>query len=75
MALDDQKIIALISTGYAFLKAHVEVATTISCQQKAYETHARMLDGSVGMKMTLLTISYVRLAAGLRNEAREAHEY
>ena len=57
-----------------FLKALVEVATT-SCQQSAYETHAGMLDGAVGMQMILLTISYVGLVVGLHIEAQEPHKY
>ena len=47
-----------------FLKAVIEVATT-SCQQNAYETHAGMLDGVVGVQMILLTISYVRLSVSI----------
>ena len=52
----------------AFLKAHVEVATT-SCQQSAYETHAGMLDGVVRMQMILWRYHYVRLVAGLHVHA------
>ena len=47
---------------------------TTSCQQSTYETHAGMLNGAVGMQMILLTMSYVRLVAGLHVQAREPHE-
>ena len=50
-----------------FLKAFAEVATT-SCQQSAYEAHAGMLDGAVGMQMILWTVSYVGLVVGLHIE-------
>ena len=41
----------------------------------AYEIHAGILDGSVGMQMILPTISYVHLVAGLHVEAREHDEH
>ena len=41
----------------------------------AYETHAGMLDDTVGIQMILLTISYVRLVAGLDVQDRELDEH
>ena len=54
-----KKLQPYVSTGYVFLKAHVEVATT-SCLPSVYGAHAGMLHGAVGMQMILPTIFYVR---------------
>ena len=63
-----------VSTRYAFLKAHVEEATTAR-QSITYETHAGLPDGAVGMQMILLTISYVCLISGIHVQTRELHEH